>query len=131
MAKEDTLALRLAARRERSVAYKGLDAEQRKQRKRPFEADQVPGVQRMHCVEMKLRLEPSTPSLVQGRPMDVQLCAPSHTEEEVAQTNMYDAYQYNGSAVGATLCLCHRAPGTGPAADRPVSFPGQQESTHL
>ena len=30
---------------------------------------------------------------------------------------MYYAYQYNGSAVGATLCLCHRAPGTGPAAD--------------
>ena len=44
MAKEDTLALRLAARRERSVAYKGLDADQRKQRKRQFEADQVPGV---------------------------------------------------------------------------------------
>ena len=39
------------------MAYKGLDADQRKQRKRPFEADQVPGVQRMHCVEMKLRPE--------------------------------------------------------------------------
>jgi len=55
--KEDTLTLRLAARRERSVAYKELDADQRKQRKHPFEADQVPGVQRMHCVEMKLRPE--------------------------------------------------------------------------
>ena len=55
MAKEDTLALRLAARRERSVAYKGLDADQRKQRKRQFEADQVPGVQWMYGVEMKLR----------------------------------------------------------------------------
>ena len=49
--------------------------------------------------------------------MDLQLCAPSHTTKEVAQTNMYSAYQYNGSAVGATLCLCHRAPGTGPVAD--------------
>jgi hypothetical protein len=55
MVKEDTLALGLAARRERSVAYKGLDADQRKQRKRQFEADQVPSVQRMHCVAMKLR----------------------------------------------------------------------------
>ena len=52
--KEDTRALRLATRRERSAAYTGLDADRRMQRKRPFEDDPVPSVQRMHCVAMKL-----------------------------------------------------------------------------
>lgn len=54
MVKEDTMALSLGARRERSVAYRGLDADQRKQRKLQFEAKQVPSVQRMRCVAMKL-----------------------------------------------------------------------------
>ena len=38
---------------------------------------------------------------------------------------MYYAYQYNGSAVGATLCLYHRTPGTGPTLStflNPFSF---------
>ena len=53
-AKEDTMALGPGTRRDRSAAYKGLNADQRKHRKRQFEAEQVPSVQRMRCVPMKL-----------------------------------------------------------------------------
>ena len=69
-AKEDTRALGLAARRERAAAYKGLDADQRKERKRQFDADQVPSVQRMHCVPMKLRSQQHQ-ALRLGYPMDI------------------------------------------------------------
>jgi hypothetical protein len=54
-AREDTMALSLAARRERSAAYRGLDADQRTQKKQQFNDEQVPSVQRMRCVPMKLR----------------------------------------------------------------------------
>jgi excisionase family DNA binding protein len=36
---------------------------------------------------------PSTPSLDQGRPMDVELCAPSSVEEKVAQIDLYHTNQ--------------------------------------